>query len=878
MSALRSYGITARAVTPYTDHCPLCDYNTLVIQNDYVGGYWFRCLNHSCGFTGGPIELVMRKEGLKLHGAVDRLVRLSERWNLRSVLVPTEINKYALYQRYQTRVLEFWTACRTMPLSRIQNDPVQFMRRLGVWSGYVEVDWRTKTAAICGISCRKEVGAYLPGGTRVATRRAGEPVLVIRFDDLPGRIHAFEFHTEDARIFNRVLENGSTSEAGLAFLEFLRTSEEVVFALGHTMTALHLQHRHLYATNTVLPLVAWRHDTCRAWTYVRGREVVFWEPQLSWTIFRHAMQVPNARVARREGIPDSRLLTYPMVFLHALREVSRPWPEMLKTELLRLDHAETVEWVANLQLSAADWSRVLDTCSHREREKLRQFVGEAGFERYVSLGGTRVVERAGKWYAQTAAGAEQLLTDAPFHISSVIYREPTERTYVVGTISYEEHAISFQVDEQLLRRNPTEFIRRLVVRSGAGYPVFNRKGQSFDWVDLAIQFSNNPPVIVDSGRVGWDAKNNHWVFPNLTLTADGIRAGSTTMSSPETIPAFHLLHSELAPKSLRLWSDSDHPALATYWATFSAVMYNLTAPLVGNVPVALGLVGVRSSVAGVVLDTLVKQFGMLGYALGRSRSSATDLIAVQGVHDIPIHVRIADDYMEAMTLWLENEGTKNCILLVSQRMAFGLGIRPGWIFIRGDNGEPRALPSMEGLITNFLLHFMTKLVEFQDTKKTVHDYLKFLGAWIRGASDHYTWTRRVDTLLERAKKLLSPVSPVGSIPPDRRLMALIFRLIDDQKLVVVKVGERARRAAITIDEDRKLAIISFREVVRALKKMGIPPPASTGEWADLLEAQQVVVHDAEPYQGIPVQLAYWDEQLARWKSTYRCRALIPSGG
>ena len=195
---VRTYGL------PQRTRCPLCEEGILQVDEDHsCGGEWFWC--QGCGQSGDMIELASRVWRLDISTTIARLAR-------RGFELPADPESEAQYQRehldYRQRLLGLWQQASNGRL-RQNGQLMGVLSRLGIHSQLSTDRWNNGPGAMLGgtdtasiESCffpramqhAKAKGDRCNPSQRAIFRGGGwNDVLVLPFQDLPGRVCSFLF-------------------------------------------------------------------------------------------------------------------------------------------------------------------------------------------------------------------------------------------------------------------------------------------------------------------------------------------------------------------------------------------------------------------------------------------------------------------------------------------------------------------------------------------------------------------------------------------------------------------------------------------------------------------------------------------------------------
>lgn len=804
-----------------------------------------------------------------LAAAINFAINESKRFDLRqdiSVEAQAELESYLAF--YHKDVLPFDQKTRRYPFDRLPSTTVvNYMRDLSLWPGSGEKEWERVTN-FAGLASKREINTtFKKIGDSVALQGGANRVfLSIPWQDVPGRLHTFEFVTGlDDRVY-RTLPNGLEEEAGLAFLPNLNASEDTVFAIGNSLTAAQMLFQYSYISNERLPLVAWRESTNTTWNYVKAKKVIFWEQVRSWRVFEQAKKVKNAVIA---DVPDIASYTYLIRrisdingLLKYLEDRALPWPVVFKNTIIKLSHVQACDWISRIRFNNDDWSQIIACCNNKEKALILPYFNEIGTNRCLVIGNNKIIEQHSAWYLDGGRN-KSLITDVPFRISNVLYHEPSNKTVFIGTAYFKDHTVPFQIEERLFRKDTEEILRGLVVKNGFGYPIFNTPFK-MSLVDISIGL-HSPNVVVDNGRVGWNETQEKFILPEYTISHDGVFPGKTTVSMSEMLPCPNLRHKFLISSDIEELLIQDE-FVYSYWALILCTIFNSLHKAIGLQTYAIGVLGDRLSAANKLLDTIQSHLGLLDIKITKKSNSLKEVYNLQQLHDIPIKIRFEEDIIDCLGEWIYSIEPKNTMCLVSSRLANLLSLRDNWIFINCPKTSEQKIPNVQGLFTNLMQYILSQLKFTENFNKSIVDFVNYAKEWLFQFSyNDPDWKARVCSLISGIENVLKLGSPIGASTKEQRILNLVFRCIDDQ---IIKVNTRGKvtSSALTYDPTDEIYRLIPSQLFKALKvSMNLPPPESFSEWLDILEEAGVVAKDVSYDEGIPIRKEIWKQMLENWR-------------
>jgi hypothetical protein len=476
------------------------------------------------------IELAAAVWGMGLPAALTQLARRGAPLPAET-LDPQRVADYVRdYPEYRQRLRALWQRARDW-LPRAGAPWLNRLRAcLHLVSDLSPERWRDGPGRLLGGLPREEVEACFcqlstgQGGAAPADRYRLNPsrgrvfkgpgwgdVLAVPYQDLPGRLCAFEFIGRDGgpgdRVFrpHRVLARGGSNqharqppyraEAGLAGLETVDDTlpcfGRVAFAVGDVTLALRLQLRHFRNSTRPLPLVCW-HDgerarTRAAWRLLAGRPVVFWAWRLGPEVLSQAVEADGllALAGPEElsaGTIDHYLrLAEPLHRLRQLRRRALPWREAVRRWAEGQADGAIAELFLGLEAYRLDLRRLARECGGGRLEEL---LPPAVRPRSVRVGCRTVVERADGWYHVRQGGHEVQLVNAVLRIDETFTEG--EALQYRGRILFGGEEVPYAVAAEVLQRHPARWLREFLLRQGKG--VLHFAPGVWGLVEIALRF------------------------------------------------------------------------------------------------------------------------------------------------------------------------------------------------------------------------------------------------------------------------------------------------------------------------------------------------------------------------------------------------------
>lgn len=490
-------------------------------------------------------------------------------------------------------VESFWKEASAVPPSGFGGDADALITRYRLGERVGRMKWADGAGQLLALVDRKLISSAL-GAVAASGHGRAKALLVVPFWDLKGRIRSLLYISHDrgefTRQFRRIAYPGAPCDSGgLAFRPAVErvAAGKPAFVLDDIDTAIRLQARQLADSPIALPMVAVSPLAARwsdtDWAGIKDRAWTCWsEDQAKSTRLAYLCRGNVAPCGPNTATLD-RYMTraLPAATLKSLGGAAIHRDRALASVCESLPVAEATLLIDTLAIEQADRSRLIAGFP----APLRRALVSARSPRasHVKIAGTTMIEVDGCWRLKNG----ELVADAAIAIDRVVLVSPTRTIYYEGVIRRPDgRSLPFFVPAIDVDPDPFDWMYLKLLDAGLGVLAANHRW-SRNAIHLANQF--HPPTQVTVGGVGWDAARGLFVFPRMTIGADGALPAASPLA---TLPAVPCLDFEPAP-----WTDPaailafSRPEAASAWAILCATVAAAIAPAIGATPVSTALVG-----------------------------------------------------------------------------------------------------------------------------------------------------------------------------------------------------------------------------------------------------------------------------------------------
>jgi hypothetical protein len=520
-----------------TVFCPIGSHPGLVVMADPIdGGWWYHCSR--CDFAGDAVELATRTWKIESEcvAAQDMIARIlghdarHDEWT--DAAVDQYIREYIIRRRAVNDLWYGWGPDRRDAYGLTLEDGLPAAYRFGLHGVTVGTEsWRRGIGRFVGfarrVDVRKTVWPDVPAGA------GWDPLLVVPFWNLPGRIRGFLFAGAAGMRYRRIphgpgdVSDEARAEAGLAFYTAIQqagpASHGAVLVSPAVEAVVRLQARHLAEHDAPLPLVAsWEGADARTRIVFdhapRPRKLVIWGPPGDPGVLHQAWSLDAEVAGRRPPAGDGfdRWLAErpPAAIVADLAQVTTSWQGAIEHDLaLAMTEADGD---AFLRSAHGAMLMVLGAEAGGElRARIEAALTEPERSRELTVAGKRIREDGDGWWVVRRGRPPERITDAPFRIDRVSVAADGARRYE-GTIRFRGREIPFRTGAAI-EKDALTWVSHFLLSSGIGVATVNPSWRRYAFM---IALCLHPPDLAEVPiRVGWDGAR--LVFPQFTLEKGG---------------------------------------------------------------------------------------------------------------------------------------------------------------------------------------------------------------------------------------------------------------------------------------------------------------------------------------------------------------------
>lgn len=675
------------------------------------GGEYYAC--RACTSHGDMIQFAAASWKLSLTATLRRIDQCG-------VPLPAEVLGDSAIARYvealgrRERIEQLWKTAQQNMRGGETHASGRLRQRLGLTLSLPRDRWDQGPGRLHGIVDRADVEeAFEPFLKKNGDRpgRKGQvffgsgwkEIVLIPFWDMPQHLSGFyligrENRSED-HVFQVASDYRSTKlddvdhrEAGLAFVDIVRDDlclPGPVVGVGDPRLALRMHFRQARAGKKFLPIVAWHDDgyirTISAWQQLAGLDLVIWSPgELTPSAVRQAAAL-NAKLRTVPYDVDHNLTAQMQYERIALR--ARPWPLVLVEMLDTLPDLKAFEFLAETQLSFAQFEQVLKANStacelrtYRERtkgtaaerrERLKGLYEHKQMRRSIAFSGRELVEHGGQWHIRMGGGRARydLFFDGMVRIDQIFRSKSGRQEYCKGRVLYRDQEFAFCELRAELERNPVEWLTKLVSPQ-LGKPLLGA-GLQPRWskhiLDIALRF-HEPTFHECEETIGWHEPSRSLVLPSFLVMSGGRVCHQT--AAPIALPAKNIVQdSEMGIERVLalLESKTSHHIL---WGVVASVLANVLAIPNERKPVGTCLAG----------DGIFRFCRVAAQACG---CLVEEPVAKSSPHTWPAIVEPVKNLSEAERRLLVDR--RNLLFPTEASMACTFALQDGWRVVKGDD-------------------------------------------------------------------------------------------------------------------------------------------------------------------------------------------------
>ena len=857
VSILAPLGISVKGVTPEVTTCPLCSRHSFEIYMDPIpkgSTKWLRC--SKCGFCGDTIDLYARLNNIReLKTAIQDAFSKGLGDISYSALSPQTIEDYlTTCQQHRQRLKTIWTALSGQ-LPQMHPSLVKKVQAEHLWNGW-RMAAQGRIRRILGLGTRHQI-LDLFKDKKLLPKRGFSSNMVTNYQDVPGRICAFNFIGDDQEMLKTYRSDG---EGGLGMLDAINPYETIVYATGNPRIALRLHNNWFMDSSEPMKLVLFNGRTNETWRYISAKKVVFWDDQLSLELFQQArllgLEVGNVALRPKLVCPSpGRSFIQNRTYDHFLADIDKnyyPWPEaLIRWSIDReegLDDQKFQEAIASLKFDKIEREALIEASPGKYKARIEGFLRSAKANQAAVVNGKEVIENESGWWALSPHSRE-MISNATMKVDKEIVDESTGKVYWEGEIRLPDKGIPFIEAVEVIERDSKKWLADKVVKAGCSYPEIKPNWSKF-LVSIAQQFSV-PRRVTRTSNLGID-KDGRILFPYIFIDSTyGFKTRELATPDPE-MPG-----QDVTMPSLYKIKDIVNDSVRPVWTALTAAyLCDLTSTLHGRSPMGCLVPGAYTSVSRRAVSHFAKVMGLNRHLIREGGDKEVQgIVGKLGGFNYPGFV---ETEFSGLMGGYPNDSRSRVFLGVSRLEAAALAVsRRRWVMIESNEALARSykLPDADGIL--LAMHqFQKDRFTLPPGVTSVLAAAKVLCSWydeVRGPLSPSRWEEVSAVLRE-------------SLQPGDALVELCVWLYS-QKMIRRDhipfvpclnqgglIGDGIH--AVLIDDKADVVFIDREVLVKLLRKHGLPAIDCDAVSDDLLERELLPFKDI-PMEGWVVPRNYW---------------------
>jgi hypothetical protein len=797
LSSILETDITEDTLLSYIN-CPICKSHKLIIYQHPTEGYWFFC--EKCNFAGDGIEIVSSYKDLVIPQTIQYLTD-RKAFSIPKADVNQRIQPYIdNFITYRNIINTLWKKCQ---LDLVKN-PVPQWREIMLKKG-----WRVDNEAIWSQTLGKHIGGAhrhtiencLFGRTgRLFRADKWGWVVVLPWYELPGKLSGFTFlnHENCIRWDLATKRSRQKGESGIFLTGDFRLESKVLYAFQNIDQVINIQTRMLADTLNLPQILVWDSGTKIPWKNLKSDKIIFCGDQINGELLLHASKLENSYIYTSKTITKDTMVKTPSIILRNAEKQSCQSADAF------------VKWKQETPKSVADQIALQYNLDSVYLPSLKPFddslSGEFTSEKKIYLDRNTIIEQDGSWYAANANGEKELICNAPIHLDSITSFSGSQEVQFTGHILFNGEVLPFTapVLSDISKPHKTsDWLKyEIAINHGKGFPDIHPK-----WAKMLFtiaQRMSNPQVVRGAGKVGWDAVNTTYVFPEFAIK-DGIQTSSTFEPGSEG-PLKHLKKLE-APDFISAYSNGDFSNLA---ALSIPILHNCICSMTGQTPCKIAIV---TSDIDKVAEGLSEAIGRDCYTLSRRKMVGRAIQKISQTHDIPSILKVDDDAINVMLKWSDSEPYANVICVVKETNARLIGLNTDWFFVRESAYD---LPwVLENLIKSIPWYIamaeLSSEIRQNPLEMAKTNFLKFISQYIAIEPE----------VLEGILNKVTWGSIDGQINNDDRFINLILFMLQNQQIQLKHATSPGPKTGVLIHDGAQIVRISKSNLGK-LRDLQIP--------------------------------------------------------
>lgn len=823
-------------VLPATTRCPSCDGNLHVDQDilDLPRGCWYRCPD--CQFTGDSIQLyqqakeiqdvrqainAMRDEGIDFSEYSESLVR----------------NYLVIFREKRRRMSEFWQKSRANLFDGVyQQDRLTLLDKYGLDLGS-GTDYREWLTANVGLATSELVNTVIANCLGEAARWRGR-ALVLSYQGAPGRNRGLCFAGARGPVFSELKLPNTPADNGIAFLDALAPSEDVVYAVANPFVAANLQMSHLESLGSPMPLIAFQTHTAESWYYARAGATFFWVPEVSPAMFNNVLRAYNPYISMdteflTQGKPREvyqRLRSFTLNQLtNRIYQHRRKWPEVLRDQILA-DPGEAVHFISQIHLDPEQRDEVLRCCRGQlELRLVRGYLELPEITHQIELHGQTIEERHDGYYHIQPRDRVVQISNFTLGRTTIVRISALDETRITGAVCKDGVDVQYSGLRHDILKDPQEWLQTQVLDAGKGMLSLDKKWKN-EIYDICFAMAP-PEQFVVAGISGWNPKLKGYSFPQFNIQRGRLEPlPLTDVDLPCTaIDAGYTGLTRTEYRGIHARFSRNKADIRAAWAFFIVFIHNILAVQLDWLPVTLGLVTSATGERHRSGRALTKIFGCSWFMTGLHHHQWYNLLneKLERTNGVPLAIDVPKHVGDPTLSWLASDMTMSAVVPVTAHAAeVGRILRPDWVFLEdGYATEDTARVAHINLfVAEFLAWFQRHQYQLQPGATTLRTVFNTVRHWAVATflnRQSRNVLEQLDTVFETIDTTMLSQLPLPTM--GERLVQLLVTFYYAGKLP--RYATDARTALCGIDVQRPAVILRPAVLAQVFKRAGYPFPS-----------------------------------------------------
>ena len=713
--------------------------------------------------------------------------------------------------------------------------------------------------------------SFLGGGTRKEVEKLADKMvlpdvsfktaLVLNYQDVPGRTCALQFISEAGMHVWKYtpIQGYPSKEGGLAMLENIEPFETTVYAVGDIQMALQLQRVWLLNSNEPLKVVVYNDRTNMAWQSINASKVIFWDKAPSWTLFKQAAKVMNSEISLYPRLKVQTPYDYlcsngPVAILDVMSRKAEPWHKACARWLADKETSEATarDAIHKLEFTPQDRFKLFEQCPVECKERLEELLGENKTAQRVVFNKQSVTEQPDGWFILYQNGNREVICNAVIKVGKEIYDKETSQVIWAGMVRYKNNTIAFNAPLEVIEKDPTAWLRSLVVPAGLGTPIV-KPGWNVQLVNLAKTFSN-PEAVTTTTRLGLQP-NGNFILPHFNVI-EGKIAMADDQVTISGVPAGNVLPPDFGKLKISKLTNTH----AAYVAIATAYLFNQVRAMKGMYTKPVAVIGSPISTGTVAMRHFAKSAGFRTHVL-RSGEYGEMKGLIDSIAEFYYPALLDVSRMNSLYL-MPTEGVENLYVVCDPIEASALATSGNWITIQAKQPceDSCKLPPFE-LVINSIMELQKAKFEFRPDIPVHSSLMAKLCDQIGAISN-----QNAGLILDKAKTIFNtPSSGDALIELFINFQQSGKILMDHGTIPFKPETEKDKRLGIVIDDNSKKVYLSRQKLMDAVQRKMYPVPDIQAATADLVR-REILLKESDSIDGWTIDQDYWNEQITTHKN------------